>query len=206
MGIGYKQYMSSASSSSLCVQKVYRLLQLKLKPLFFSGRDWFSWAAGDTDGIWALRYQFFKVTSVVSIECTRIWESDCQFIDDRKNRKILSRCMRTWCLIIRLWVQKHCQVYADLMSQPARSVVIFCRAAGVPHEHVGVGTQFFFLPCLDLKLVLQRWGSLQGTPRLRSTRRWTPCARWNTSFIPHMWGMQGGLGIRIQASGTHPHK
>ena len=30
------------------------------------------------------------------------------------------------------------QVYADLMSQPARSVVIFCRAAGVPHEHVGV--------------------------------------------------------------------
>jgi len=30
------------------------------------------------------------------------------------------------------------KVYADLMSQPARSVVIFCRAAGVPHEHVGV--------------------------------------------------------------------
>ena len=108
MGIGYKQYMSAASSSSLCVQKVYRLLRLKLKPLFFSGRDWFSWAAGDTDGIWALRYQFFKVTSVVSIECTRIWESDCQFLDDKKNRKILSRCMRTWCLIIRLWVQKHC--------------------------------------------------------------------------------------------------
>ena len=26
------------------------------------------------------------------------------------------------------------------MSQPARSVVIFCRAAGVPHEHVGVGS------------------------------------------------------------------
>ena len=141
----------------------------------------------------SLKVSIFKVTSVVSIECTRIWESDCQFLDDKKNRKILSRCMRTWCLIIRLWVQKHCQVYADLMSQPARSVVIFCRAAGVPHEHVGVGTQFFFLPCLDLKLVLQRWGSLQGTPRLRSTRRWTPCARWNTSFIPHMWGMQGGI-------------
>ena len=27
------------------------------------------------------------------------------------------------------------------MSQPARSVVIFCRAAGVPHEHVGVGSR-----------------------------------------------------------------
>merc|ERR1712013_920912 len=30
------------------------------------------------------------------------------------------------------------KVFADLMSQPARAVVIFCRAAGIPHEHVGV--------------------------------------------------------------------
>eukprot|EP00092_Neocalanus_flemingeri_P034310 GFUD01037313.1.p1 GENE.GFUD01037313.1~~GFUD01037313.1.p1 ORF type:complete len:239 (+),score=80.54 GFUD01037313.1:147-863(+) len=30
------------------------------------------------------------------------------------------------------------KVFADLMSQPARAVVIFCRAAGIPHEHVNV--------------------------------------------------------------------
>merc|ERR1712002_933825 len=30
------------------------------------------------------------------------------------------------------------KVYADLMSQPARAVVIFCRAAGIPHQHVPV--------------------------------------------------------------------
>ena len=29
-------------------------------------------------------------------------------------------------------------MFADLMSQPARAVVIFCRAAGIPHEHVNV--------------------------------------------------------------------
>merc|ERR1712198_574146 len=30
------------------------------------------------------------------------------------------------------------KVFADLMSQPARAMVIFCRAAGIPHEHVPV--------------------------------------------------------------------
>ena len=30
------------------------------------------------------------------------------------------------------------QVFADLMSQPARAVVIFCRAAAIPHQHVNI--------------------------------------------------------------------
>ena len=30
------------------------------------------------------------------------------------------------------------KVFADLMSQPARAVIIFCRAAGIPHEHVNI--------------------------------------------------------------------
>ncbi|XP_023331921.1 glutathione S-transferase theta-3 isoform X2 [Eurytemora carolleeae] len=30
------------------------------------------------------------------------------------------------------------KVYADLMSQPARAIVLFCRAAGVPHEHIPI--------------------------------------------------------------------
>jgi len=30
------------------------------------------------------------------------------------------------------------KVFADLMSQPARAVVIFCRAAGIQHEHVPI--------------------------------------------------------------------
>ena len=127
------------------------------------------------------------------------------------------------------------QVYADLMSQPARSVVIFCRAAGVPHEHVGVSfapqicgkceicefcssniwhlesrglarAWVSFLKYVaswvlgsrtnmsfTLKYVaswwLCRWGSLQETPRLRSTRGWTHCARcsYNNHYSLLQW-------------------
>ena len=61
------------------------------------------------------------------------------------------------------------QVFADLMSQPARAVAIFCRAASIKHELVNVSRNKI-AEVRDFEIYL-RFESLLATPRLRSTPR-----------------------------------
>ena len=62
------------------------------------------------------------------------------------------------------------KVFADLMSQPARAVTIFCRAANIQHELVNVRRIRSNLKLKNRKKYL-RSESLPVTPRLRSTPR-----------------------------------
>ena len=61
------------------------------------------------------------------------------------------------------------KVFADLMSQPARAVTIFCRAANIQHELVNVSR--IMIVVISILRKLYRFGSRAVTPRRRSTPR-----------------------------------